>query len=327
MANILDNYIIPEVWVDNLTFSIPERAKIFATGAVYKDPNPAFSGKGVFEHIPFSKEPTDDLEAPQKNNYLTATELEQSEDLMVCVTRQKDFRFSDTVIRRAGADYYQNLYNDLAEYIAKQYEKHALGILKAIFGPGGTLYSSHTVDSADPISFDTVFAGKQKLGDNAQQLAFGIFHSEMVNILRKKGMVEVRDIPNWKEQQINEGTLQKIAGMPIVETDLLNTVGTGANTKYFTYLLGNNSIYFANPHLSIKTWEDPRINGGDYHLVVTTDFCIHVPGVRYTLSNGSSIVKEPTNAQLFDPATWQKVADHNKDIKIVSLMTPGPAVA
>ena len=77
-------------------------------------------------------------------------------------------------------------------------------------------------------------------------------------------------------------------------------------------------MYFANPHLGIQTFVDPRINAVDYHLVVTSDFCFHVPGVKYTLTT----VAEPTNAQLFNPATWQKVATNDKNIRAVALITP-----
>jgi hypothetical protein len=77
-------------------------------------------------------------------------------------------------------------------------------------------------------------------------------------------------------------------------------------------------LYFANPYIGIKTYEDPRINAIDQHLIVTTDFCFHVPGVKYTLTN----VQEPTNEQLFDPATWQKVVTNNKNIRAVALITP-----
>jgi hypothetical protein len=38
--------------------------------------------------------------------------------------------------------------------------------------------------------------------------------------------------------------------------------------------------------------------------------------VKYALS-----VQEPSDAELAATTTWQKVADHNKDIKVVALLT------
>lgn len=309
---LLDNVIIPEVWNADLPFTIPEKSKFFRSGAVFVDRNSPFNQAGILAHTPFMIEPTADMEAPS-TGALTPNELTQSKDIMVCFTRQVDFTVTKQKIRRMGSDLGQMLYNNVAEYTAKQYEKYAFKILKAIYGTGGTLYDTHTHDPGTNISFDEIFTTKAKLGDVSGDLKYSAYHSAVVNKLRQKGMVE--DIPVWKENQIINGTIEKVAGLPIIETDLMPTT-TDTPAKYYSFLMAPNSIYFANPYIAVEDYYVPNTSGGLVHIILTADLCIHVPGVKYNLT-----AQEPTDVQLAASATWSKVADHDKDIKLVSLLT------
>jgi hypothetical protein len=264
------------------------------------------------------KEPTQRWEAPSGND-LTAHKLAQNKDTMVCITRQIDYVVTDYMIRRSGADLKEQLLENLTEYCAKQYELTLIDIIKAIFGINGTLKATHTKETDSTIDFDTIFAAKALLGDNADELSTSAYHSKVVNQLRTKGMTT--DMYTWKEKQVEDGSITKVAGLPIIQTDILPadvfcpTPAPGAD-KCLSLLMGTNSIYFANPYLDVKTWEYPRRNGGEYHIIVTTDFCVHIPGVKYVLTS-----QEPTDLQLAAPGTWEKVADHNKDIKLVGMLT------
>jgi len=312
---LLENVVIPEVWNDSLPYTIPEKSKFFASPAVIKDSSPGFSSAGIFTHQPIMKEPVADLEEPSFTADLTVNRLYQEKDIMVCVTRQVDYMVTKQEIRRSGANLGQILYNNVAEYMAKQYEKFAMRILKAIYAPGGALYATHTIDGNATIDFHTIFTGKKKLGDASGELTMSAYHSEIVNQLREAGMTS--DMINYKENQIVDGTITKVAGMPIIESDLMPVVNVGGTNKYLSFLMGNNSIYFANPYIEVETWNYPKRAAGEEHIIISTDFCIHVPGVKYALGNPL-----PTNEQLAAPTSWVKVADHNKDIKLVALLTP-----
>jgi hypothetical protein len=224
-------------------------------------------------------------------------------------------------MRNAGYDYFQEKYNEIADWLAIQYEKISLGILGAIYGPGGTLYNTHTLDKP-AFDVNTLFDAKRKLGDNDTELATSVYHSAIINVLYNKGLVTYTDNPTYREDILIRGQIPMVAGLPVVITDLLNTIPAQAGPpavteKYFTYLFGNNALYFANPHLDVETFKDPRQNAGDNYLVVTTDICFHVPGVKYALTT-----QEPTNAQLFTPSTWQKVTTNNKTIRAIAIITP-----
>jgi hypothetical protein len=310
---LLDNYVIPEVWAEAMPFTIPTKSKILGSPAVKVDPNPPFQTAGVFTHQPVAKEPTGRWEKPSSAD-LTSHALTQYKDTMVCITRQIDYTVTEQVIRLSGTDLGQELFDNVAGYIAKRYELTLMDILQAIYGTGGTLNTTHTIEESSPINFNTIFKGKALLGDNADQLAMSAYHSQVVNHLRNNGMIT--DMSNWKEEQVTNGMLQKVAGLPIIETDLLPQI----SSKYLSLLLGNNSIYFANPYFNVRTWEYPKRNGGEIHIIITSDYCIHIPGVRYTLND-----QEPSDTVLATPATWQKVADHNQDIKLIALLTPAMA--
>jgi hypothetical protein len=306
---LLDNHVIPEVWAEALPFTIPTKSKILGSPAVKVDTNPPFQNAGIFIHQPVTKEPVGRWEAPSASD-LTAHALTQYKDTMVCITRQIDYTVSEQTIRRSGVELGQQLFDSVSGYVAKQYELTLMDILKAIYGTGGTLNTTHALNESD-MKFNTIFDGKKLLGDSADQLAIAAFHSAVVNQLRNNGMIT--DMSNWKEDQVTNGMLQRVAGLPIIETDLLPQI----SSKYLSLLLGVGSIYFANPYLNVKTWEYPKRNGGEIHIIITSDFCIHIPGVRYASND-----QEPSDVVLATPATWEKVADHNQDIKLIALFTP-----
>ena len=311
---LLDNYVIPQVWRDSLPFTIPERSKLFTSTAVMQDTDPPFKNAGIHTHVPFVKEPKQRWEAPSEND-LTSYKLAQNKDTMICITRQIDYVVSKQMLRRSGTDLGKILYDNVADYVAKQYELTLIDILKAIYGPTGTLYTSHTVETDTSIDFNTIFKGKSKLGDNADRLAVSTYHSKVVNCLREKGMIS--DMFSWKEKQVETGSISKVANLQIIETDLMPTATIGNKEKYFSFLMADNSIYFANPYFEVETWEYPRRGGGEQHIIISSDFCVHLPGVKYALSS-----QEPSDTQLKAPATWEKIADHDKDIKVVALLTP-----
>jgi hypothetical protein len=311
---LLDNYVIPQVWQDNLPFTISEKSKLFTSDAVMRDTDPPFNKAGIYVHTPFLKEPKARWEIPSTID-LVAHKLTQNKDTMICITRQIDYLVTKQMMRRSGVDLGKILYDNVADYVAKQYELALIDILKAIYGPNGVLYATHTVETDTSIDFNTIFNGKSKLGDGADQLAISTYHSKVVNCLREKGMIS--DMFTWKEKQVETGSISKVANLPIIETDLMPKVTISNTDKYFSFLLAKDSIYFANPYFEVETWEYPRRNGGEQHIIITSDFCIHLPGVRYNLN-----VQEPTDAQLAAPTTWEKIADNDKDIKVVALLTP-----
>jgi hypothetical protein len=125
----------------------------------------------------------------------------------------------------------------------------------------------------------------------------------------------VEDIPTWKADQIINGSIEKVAGLPIIETDLMPKT-TDNPVKYYSFLSAPNAIYFANPRIEVEDYYVPNTDGGLIHIILTADFCIHVPGVKYNSTN-----QEPSDVLLATAGTWEKVADHDKDIKLVSLLT------
>jgi len=309
---LLDNVIIPEVWNADLPFTIPEKSKFFRSGAVFVDNNSPFKNSGILAHTPFMIEPTADMEAPS-SGVLTPHELTQSKDLMVCITRQVDFTITKQKVRRMGSDMGKQLYSKVAEYTAKQFEKRMFAILKVIYGAGGTLNATHTYDPGGSIDYSKIFGAKALLGDVSGDLKYSAYHSAIVNKLRNSGMVE--DIPTWKEDQYLNGSIEKAAGLPIIETDLMPKT-TDNPAKYYSFLMAPNSIYFANPFIEVEDYYVPNTDGGLVHIILTADYCIHVPGVKY-----NSTDQEPSDITLDTAASWSKVADHDKDIKLVSLLT------
>lgn len=322
---LFDNLVVQEIWDAILPAKYPTKSKLLTSGIVYNDTATKFSGGGIYQHTPFVTEPTATMQKPASSTTLTGYGLAMSQDIMVCVNRQQDFYISKKEMRRLGivtandqtsAGAIDTLMGLTSNYIGKQIDKYLYYVLKGAFAAGGALEATHIQsETGATIGLEGLFRAKAKLSESASQLQYTVMHSKVMNDARLAGLVDYKLAGSFGENLLTSGELARIGGLNVLESDLVNYT-SDIPPIYSTYLFAPNSLYFANPYLSVEPYYIPNVGGGEFHVVISMDFVCHIPGVKYALTN-----QDPTDAQLYAAATWSKIADHNQDVKVVELLT------
>ena len=311
-ATTYSGLVIPEVWNEYIPAKIPEVAKLIGSAAVQRDENPPFSRYGIYNYRPFVKEFTSNMEIPTPATNLTINPLTTDKDILVCLHRAIALGEESNASRRAGVSVVKNFMIQQTEYIAKQIEDRMLYTLKGVFA--GALSGTHQADySSTTIDAQKIFNAKFKIGDNADSLSTIIMHSKVFQDMLLAGLVSFVNASDLGKNIALTGRIPTFGGMQIVVSDRM----TYEDGVYHTYLLGDNSLYYAMAYFNTIVGHDNLLAGGTDYAVINVDFCVHVPGVKYNLTG----VNNPTDAQLQSSSTWAKVADHDKDIKIVELLT------
>ncbi len=307
------NLIIPEVWNKYIPAKIPEVAKLLGSAAVQRDENPPFKSGGIYNYRPFVKEFTSSLEIPSPATNLTINSLSTDKDTLVCLHRAIAIGEESNAIRRAGESVLQDFLNQQTEYIAKQVEDRMLYVLKGVFE--SALAGTHQLDaSSATIDVQKIFNAKYKIGDNSDALTTIVMHSKVFQDLALNGLVQYVNASDLGKNIAVTGRIPTIAGMQIVVSDRMTKDSNGV---YHTYLLGENSLYYGLAYFNVTVGHDNLLAGGTDYAVFNIDFAVHVPGVKFALSG----VTNPTDAQLQLGTTWEKVADHDKDIHVVEILT------
>ena len=311
---------------DNLPSTIQKKLRFLNNPAVKKDICSTNYDTGIYT-ISYPETQTETKETLSQK--VVTPEL--PDEMMVFstkhVTVKQPIKFRDKIIYSNVIieyvlnrhDVYKQITQCIAEHVVTEYELTAMSILKAIYGPGGVLYKTHTVETNKTIDYKTIFEGKARLGNNADQLVVSTYHNCIMKNLYEKGMVSDVLVPETNKTRTNS----IVAGLTAIETNLMPMIKgvKGKPNKYLSFLMGIGSIYFFvnqsfgynNSSIALEP-----LAGKDriLKIVTKTDFCIHVPGVKYILDNPT-----PTDIDLANPKNWKKVGK-DKDIKIVALLTP-----
>lgn len=194
-----------------------------------------------------------------------------------------------------------SLYDDIIRDTSTEYDTIIIKILKTLYAPEGILYKTHTVDCDDIMTMETILNSKYKLGDESNKLKISVFHTDIV-----------RQLTN----EIDTNTYKNKTGMEIIACDLL--LSKFENEKNFSFLLGENSIGFKN--VSFETYvETNQLKGGGTHYInINVESYLYFYGVVHNFN----ICYSKPDEYLRNLNNWVRLANHDKDIKIIALLNP-----
>lgn len=233
--------------------------------------------------------------------------------------KEKDF----VVDYNSGADPMSQIVSQVAKYWNKQRQSTLIGILGACFTVQGSGdfagWENHKTDISaegntvtDANKFGATTAGdaiQKAVGDAADQFTLAVMHSKVAN-----GLAGLQLLNYWKytdpqgiERRLN---IADFNGLTVIVDDGMPTSGSGATTKYTTYLLGNGAIQYAEANVehpsSIKREE--LVGGGYTALVTRLRETILPNGFSFTKPN-SGYTASPTAQQLSASDNWSIVGD------------------
>jgi hypothetical protein len=242
----------------------------------------------------------------------------QLQDSFMAIYRAKSWGQEEIAKDMKGADLLKEVENATVQWWSDNYQKHILNLLEGVFG--GALATTHKLDASTyNMSWGTVAAATQKLGDASKKLATIIMHSAQLSNLKQSGLVKYTSASELGYDVWVKGQIPTINGLWIVETDTVPVTIAEDVKHYHAYIGGPGVIEFRNISFDNKYHWDPLAAGTEY-FIQRAKIMARVPGVRFIRSSASNTMNFK-DVDVKNPACWQKVAEDDKDIPLVELIT------
>lgn len=315
-ATTIANLVTPAVYSAYMEAKLPETVKVVASGLAEIDPNPAISTQGgTTFNIPFYNDfsgSADEVVAQGTPNTVTA--IAASNDIGVVLYRSKTFGYSDASEVFSGDDPGAEISRQMMNYWARRMD---VTFNKVMEGTMTTLAATHQLDvtgaSDTAPSANNILAACQKLGDNQDQLSIIYTHSKVFNYWLTNGFITYVSGTAFSERVVQSGQIPTVFGKQVVVSDGVYNSGT----TYATYIGAPKQLYLGyQRNLKIEEYRDPKAQQTEI-----TGSIFYVAHNRFVKWTGTAAGLTPTNTELGTSTNWANIADNNKNIKMVQLIS------
>jgi len=280
-------------------------------------------GGGSYATTTFTKRVSGGWEMPLPKTDLNVDGIGQLQDSYVAIYRAKSWGQEEIARDLVGADLLKAVEAVSTQFWSDNYQKHILNMLHGIFE--GPLKTTHQEDaSAYNMNWAVVAAAMSRLGDQSKKLATIIMHSAQLNSLKQHGLVKYYNAGELGYDIWTKGTIPTINGLWIVETDTVPVTEINDVKYYHAYIGGQGVIEFRNISFNNRYNWDTKAAGTDY-LIQSAKVMARVPGVKFLRTQVSNEVYF-SDADIGNPLNWQKVAESDKDIPLIELITKGDSL-
>ena len=245
---------------------------------------------------------------------ITASNLTTYMQSMIVVGRAKAWEEKDFSFDITGHDFMADIAAQVGDYWDDVDEATLLSILAGIFKvTTNSFQSNHTLDissdSPATVGASTLNQAVQKAaGDNKDIFKVAIMHSAVATTLEN-----LQILTYWKETDAN-GVQKPVAlaswnGRTVLVDDDVPTTGSGANTVYTTYLLGDGAFDYCDCGAKVpyEVYRDPTTAGGK-DMLITRQRKLFAPR-GFSFVQPDSPIVSPTAANLETQARWTIVTD------------------
>ncbi|MAH80882.1 MAG: hypothetical protein CMP39_04305 [Rickettsiales bacterium] len=310
-ATRLTNVIVPSIFTPYTIQETATRSNLLSSGLVTGNPalNQLASGGGSTFNLPFFNDLSGDSEIIEDNTSLTVNNLTTERQVGVALNRAKSFGSSFLAQYVSGEDPMRVIGDLVASYWVREEQKIVINILKALFGSGGPIVSTHLEDqSAAALTNTMMIDAIAKIGDAYDKLSTIVCHSAIYHSLRKLDLVQYVQEPSNLPQQF-----PSYMGMNIIVDDGVEVSGSA----YTTYVFANGAFSRGVGTLDADdaTEIDRDSLKSEDVLINRRRYIMHPNGFKWT---GSPSGSSPTNTELATAGNWAKVFE-NKNIPVVAL--------
>lgn len=320
----------PDVWIEEMRENQSTYPSVFTSGIVTQSEqlNQIASGAGVSVHVPFFKDITDQGDEVQVENVGPTTDNGQPSGQMIAVPMNRVTKNSVTALsgQVSGADPLGSIISQMVPRRLKQRNTTLISLVRGLFGAVGAAngagalsanrYGGTTAEiftetlagqtSANLVSADVFIYTKALLGENADELANGVFLCHP-NI---KARLESLDALNFKTGVPSAlgFTINTYRGVPIITSSKLVRAGTTSGFVYDSYLITKGTVgYGEKPQqgdvvdaASLQYFKDPDKNN---EFIYDRTRCImHVNGTKWV---GTPAGQSVANSELQTAGNWQ----------------------
>jgi len=331
----LSDVIVPEVYAGYMAKDTTDKTAIFESGIMRTDGSfgALLAGGGRTFNMPF----WNDLDNTEANVASDAPDqksvprnVSASKDVAARQFRTQSWSTMDLTGVLAGSDPLARIRERTNAYWNRQFQSFLVATLTGVFADnaandGGDMINDIGTDSggaptaAELVSAEAIIDTAYTAGDLSNIFTTIIVHPTVMKRLKKLNLIDF--IPD------SEGRIkfERYLGYMIVEDDGVRTV-TGTNrTKYWSYLVGEGAISWAEsppPNAVAVERDESSGNGsGGETLYTRRQFLMHPNGIKWT--DASVTGNFPSNADLATAANWDRVYSERKQIPIAALVTNG----
>lgn len=259
---------------------------------------------------------------------------------------EADFSYDVT----GGADFAQNIREQLTQYWNTVNQDVLLSILKGIFSMNDSelknanknFVKNHTYDisktNASETDETTLISSttlntaiQQACGDNKGKFSLVVMHSVVATNLENLKLLKYLTHTDGAGVE-RELTLATWNGRLVIVDDSMPaknvTGGSHQYTEYTTYILGEGAFGFepVGAKVPYEMTRDGKTNGGEDTLITRERNAVSVAGISYTKK--SQATNSPTNAELEKGVNWSLVnngtdAVDDKAIPIARIVSRG----
>lgn len=331
----ISDIIVPEVFFNYMAKDTTEKTELFRSGILRQDPELAakLSGGGRTFNVPFWKD-LDNTEAGVASDdpsvFATAGVISTGKDIARRQLRTRAWSTAGLTSILAGSDPMQRIQNRVTAYWDRQLQLILRNTLTGVLADNVandsadmvndiSNDSSATATSAELVSAEAIIDTAHTAGDSSDLFRAIIVHSYVAKRLKKLNLIDY--IPD------SEGRVHfaSYLGYRMIIDDGVRTVAGTNRTKYWSYLIGENAMGFAEvaPDMAVEVHREPMAgNGmGMEYLITRRQFVMHPYGIKFTDTSVSG--QFPVNADLALSTNWDRVYAERKQIPIAALVTNG----
>lgn len=314
MTTKIADIIVPEVFNPYVVQRTAELSELYQSGILSRSEEfDRLASSGAYTvNMPFWNDLTGEDEVLSDSGALTPGKITADQDVAVILRRGRAWGVNDLAKALAGDDPLRTIADLVADYWARRMQATLISLLKGVFATPSMATNVHDISgqTGDAAKFtaETFIDALQKLGDAKEKLTAVVMHSAVEAALAKQNLIQ---------------TIQPSETMPQIKTYMGKRVIVDdgcpvdtANGVYTTYIFAEGAIAYGNgnPEGFVPTETDRDSLAGEDYLITRKTFILHPRGVRFTSASvaGSS----PSNAELEDPANWERVWEP-KNVRIV----------
>lgn len=320
----ISDVIVPAVFADYVMRTTMEKARIFQAGILGNDQRLSdfLAGGGQTINLPMWNDLSGASNVGSDDPALLATPAKISAlaDIAVRLSRNKGWSSADLTADLAGSDPMMVIANRVVDYWQREFESILVSTITGVIAKNILTYASDMVNDVSASAGATASAiidTVQTMGDSSDDLSTIIMHSQIYASLAKQNLIDF--IPD------SEGRVRfpTYLGYNVIRDDSVLVTGSGVTAKYYTYLLGKDSLIFSEgaARTPVETYRYPaQGNGaGVEELWSRRELCFHPRGHKFLTAGMAGL--SPTNAELALPAAWDRVAPERKQVNIAALIS------
>lgn len=316
-ATSLAQMIVPEEFNDYVQ-NVSTEKNVLLTSGIATDMSAEIDAQleGTTVNMPHFNDLDSELEdvVIDDTKDLAVDGITTGQDVAVKLMRAKAFGSTDLAGDLAGADPMAAIGNRYGTYWNRRDQRTMLSILAGAMGSAGMADNVNDISAgtagAANFDVDSFIDSTFLLGDEAGGLTAVAVHS-----LTLKAMVKA-DLIDFVPDSQGKLTIPTYLGKTVLVDDSMPKSGTGVDTIFTTYIFGAGALGFGSrsPKNPVGVGRDELKGMGQEYIVHRRQFVYHPRGIRWI---GTAAGPTPTNAELANPANWQRVFEA-KQIRIVA---------